>query len=149
MLNKDDQIVNTVTQDMVDDIVRNSKLMINTVFDKCTILACKLPSGFVIVESSACVDPDNYSEELGFEICMNKIVNKVWELEGYRLQNELNNIKFEPMYDETKDDLNDDYEDLCVDKREIKNDCYADDCGYMSDIACGYCFDVNCNWRHK
>lgn len=131
MLNKDDQVINTVTQDMVDDIIDNSEVIITTMFDKCTVVACKLPSGFIIVESSACVDPENYSEELGFEICMSKIIDKVWELEGYRLQNELNNIKFEPMYDETKDD------------------CYVYDCGYISDIACGYCLDVSCNWRHK
>lgn len=131
MPSKGDQIFNTVTQDMVDNIIDNSKVIITTMFDKCTVVACKLPSGFIIVESSACVDPDNYSEELGFEICMSKIINKVWELEGYRLQNELNNIKNELMYDSTEDD------------------CYVDDCGYISDIACGYCLDVNCNWRHK
>ena len=45
--------------------------------------------GFVIVESSSCVDPINYSEVMGTSICIDRIKNKLWELEGYKLQNEL------------------------------------------------------------
>ena len=46
-----------------------------------------MPNGFVITESSACVDPDNYNEDRGIDICLDKIVDKIWELEGYLLQN--------------------------------------------------------------
>ena len=60
-----------------------------TVFGKCTVVACKLPSGFVLVESSACVSPENYDQELGESICRDRIINKLWELEGYRLQTEV------------------------------------------------------------
>lgn len=81
----------TVTEEMIEDIIKNSDIEIETVFNKCTIVTCKLPNGFIIVESSACVSPENYDEEIGFEICMNKIVNKIWELEGYKLQCELYN----------------------------------------------------------
>lgn len=78
--------INTVTKEMIDSIMEDVELEVITTFDKCTVVSAKLPNGFVITESSACVDPRNYDEEMGFEICMNKIVNKVWELEGYRLQ---------------------------------------------------------------
>lgn len=81
--------INTVTKEMIDSIMEDVELEVITTFDKCTVVSAKLPNGFVITESSACVDPRNYDEEMGFEICMNKIVNKVWELEGYRLQCEL------------------------------------------------------------
>ena len=64
----------------------NSEITVQTVFDKCTIVSCKLPNGFVIVESSACVSPENYDEELGVDICLDKIADKIWELEGYKLQ---------------------------------------------------------------
>lgn len=52
-------------------------------------LVCRLENGFVLVESSACVDPDNYDHELGVKVCMDKIKNKLWELEGYMLQSHL------------------------------------------------------------
>lgn len=78
-----------VTQERIDEIIKNSKVVINTVFDKCTIVSCQLPNGFVITESSACVSPENYDEDMGVDICLNKIENKLWELEGYRLQQEL------------------------------------------------------------
>ena len=81
--------INTVTNEMIEEIMNHSKVIVSTVFDKCTVVSCKLPNGFVIVESSACVDPKNYDEDMGVEICMKKIINKVWELEGYRLQQKL------------------------------------------------------------
>lgn len=48
-----------------------------------------LPNGFVIVESSSCVDPANFDMKVGEEICMDRLVNKIWELEGYKLQSKL------------------------------------------------------------
>ena len=66
--------------------MENSEFEIHTVFDKCTVVSCRLPNGFVIVESSACVSPENYDEDMGAEICFDKIADKILELEGYRLQ---------------------------------------------------------------
>ena len=81
----------TVTQEVVKAIMANSTFDVETMFHKCTVVACKLPNGFVIVETSACVSPENYDEKIGVEICMKKIENKIWELEGYRLQSEIYN----------------------------------------------------------
>jgi Phage protein (N4 Gp49/phage Sf6 gene 66) family len=75
-----------VTSEQIAEILDNAKVEVKTILDKCTVVVCQLPNGFIIVESSACVDPENYSEELGKEICFKRIKNKVWELEGYRLQ---------------------------------------------------------------
>lgn len=77
---------NTVTQFDVDAIILKSKFKVISLNNKTTIVVVTLPSGFVIVESSSCVDPANYSEALGAEICMNRITNKIWKLEGYCLQ---------------------------------------------------------------
>lgn len=78
----------TVNAEQVDNIIKDSTIYTDTVFGKCTVVSCMLPNGFVIVEYSACVDPSNYNEELGYDICMKKIRDKIFELEGYRLQNE-------------------------------------------------------------
>lgn len=79
----------SVTKEYIEAIMNHSKVIVNTMFDKCTVVSVQLPNGFVIVESSACVSPENYNKEVGVELCMNKIINKVWELEGYRLQQSL------------------------------------------------------------
>ena len=80
---------NSVTKYTIDDIVARSEFVTATIFNKCTVVAMKLPNGFVLVESSACVDPANYDAKMGEEICKTKLINKVWELEGYVLQSEI------------------------------------------------------------
>lgn len=80
---------NTVTQEQIINIMKASTVEVQTVLGKCTVVTCQLPNGFIIVESSACVDPANYDEVLGREICMDRIIKKIWELEGYKLQSEI------------------------------------------------------------
>lgn len=67
-------------------IMENADFNVQTLFDKSTVVTCKCPNGFVITESSACVSPENYDEEVGIQKCIEKIENKLWELEGYLLQ---------------------------------------------------------------
>ena len=88
-----DHLPKSVTPEDIEDIMENSEIIVGTAFDKCTVVSCKLPNGFIITESSACVDPENYDEEIGIDICMKKITDKVWELEGYLLQNDLYTMK--------------------------------------------------------
>ena len=91
----------TVTPDRIEQVMNHSKVTVQTLFDKCTVVACQLPSGFVIVESSACVDPKNYDEKMGVEICMNRIKDKVWEMEGYKLQSDLYEAQYNDDYQES------------------------------------------------
>lgn len=79
----------SITWDDVEEIIGNSELKFDTVADKCTIATCKLPNGFVIVESYTCANTEDYVEEVGIEACICKIEDKVMELENYRLQEEL------------------------------------------------------------
>lgn len=81
--------VPTVSLELVEAIMENSHFIVQTVFDKCTIVSCKLPNGFVIVESSVCVSPENYDAEIGIESCMKRIKDKIFELEAYKLHEEL------------------------------------------------------------
>jgi hypothetical protein len=80
---------NTVTKNQIDKLLKNAKVEVITVFKKCTIVTVQLTNGFVLTESAACVDPSNYNEEIGKEICLKRIENKLWELEGYSLQKKL------------------------------------------------------------
>lgn len=79
----------TITEEYIASILEESDFEVFTTFDKCTVVSCRLPNGFVITESSACVSPENYDEDLGADICFDKIADKVWELEAYILQQEL------------------------------------------------------------
>lgn len=128
----------TITQEYIEAILAHSDITVDTVFDKCTVVTCKLPNGFVIVESSACVSPENYDEEMGISICIDKIADKVWELEGYRLQEELyrNSIGID-IFD-------------C-------NDCYCDECPCVESydeeedecLDCDDCDDYDCPYNTK
>lgn len=79
-----------ITKEKIDEIICNSKLSTQTIFDKCIVVACQLPNGFTIVESFVFVDPSNYDEETGVKICLSRIADKVWELESYKIQDYYN-----------------------------------------------------------
>lgn len=81
-------MANTVKKEHVEHLLNESEIMVATVFDKVTVVSVKLPNGFVITESSGAVSKENYDEEIGKEISLKKIEDKVWELEGYLLQDE-------------------------------------------------------------
>lgn len=77
----------TVTQEQINELFNTAETREIVVFDKCLIVAYQFKNGFVIVESSACVDPKNFDIEVGRKICREHAENKLWELEGYTLQN--------------------------------------------------------------
>lgn len=81
--------MNTITKEQIDDILSKCHFQLGRVGFKTTVVCAMLPNGFEITESSACVDPANYDQEIGESICKERIANRIWQLEGYRLQCEL------------------------------------------------------------
>lgn len=81
----------SIGQKMVDEFISYSET--TTMGDRTTVVRCVLRNGFEIVESSSCVDPKNYSEKMGEEICMGKIKDKIWELLGFLLQTAWHGIR--------------------------------------------------------
>lgn len=80
----------SIGQEMVDDFVAMYE---TTTLGECTtVVRCVLRNGFTIVESSSCVDPKNYSEKMGRDICIGKIRDKIWELLGFLLQTAVNGV---------------------------------------------------------
>ena len=53
----------SVDTTIIKALMDNAEIEVSTVFDKCTIVAARFKNGFVITESSACLDPINYNEE--------------------------------------------------------------------------------------
>lgn len=74
----------TITDEIVDKFIKSYEVF--KVGDKTTVAVATLVNGFVITESSSCVSPDNYDEELGAKICKKKVRDKVWFLLGFLLQ---------------------------------------------------------------
>ena len=112
-----------MTFDDAMDIVEHCDIMVDTVFDRCTVMCCQLPNEFVIVESSACIDKDMYSEEVGIRICKEKIAAKILELNAYNTLEEM-------------------YDDCCQDDYDINPDCedYEDEnCCEECEDDCMYC----------
>lgn len=51
-----------------------------------TICALKLKNGAQVTGESNCIDPDNYSAEIGKSIARDQAVDKIWQLEGYAVK---------------------------------------------------------------
>lgn len=81
----------TVTEAMVDHLIDN--LTVETLGEKTTLCLATLRNGYEIVETSACVSPENYNEGLGAEICETAIRDKVRELLGFLLQTARNGVR--------------------------------------------------------
>ncbi|WP_432748670.1 Gp49 family protein [Pectinatus frisingensis] len=81
---------NTVTQADVDGFI--AKKEVSTVKANTTLVIVTLVNGFILTESSACVDPTNYDQKYGAEICMKKIKDKIWFLLGFLLQCGINGL---------------------------------------------------------
>ena len=56
---------------------------------KAMVCELTLTSGFTVRGESACVSKANFNEEIGQKISREDARNKVWQLEGYRLQCDL------------------------------------------------------------
>lgn len=82
--------MNTITIEQINMLLDEAEYSVaHRLFDKQCIVVAKLKNGFTITGESACVDPANYDEEIGFTIAKNQIAQKLWELEGYALQKSL------------------------------------------------------------
>ena len=75
---------NTITVENVDNFIARYEDF--TIGDKTTVVRAVLVNDFVVVESSSCVDPKNFNQEIGASICKDRIKSKVWELLGFLLQ---------------------------------------------------------------
>ncbi len=75
---------NRVTQEMVDGFV--AAIEVSKLGDKTTCVRATCVNGFEITETSSCVDPANYNEQIGVENCVRRIKERLWLLLGFLLQ---------------------------------------------------------------
>ena len=78
---------NTVTQAEVNENMKDVVVRTVVEFEKpTTYVTIRMKNGFTLRESTTCVDPANYNEEIGKALCLKRLEEKVWYLLGYALQ---------------------------------------------------------------
>ena len=76
----------TVTAAQVAEEMSNVKVETIDTFGKpTTVVSVRMSNGYVLTETSTCVDPLNYDETIGLQVCQKRIEDRVWALLGYKL----------------------------------------------------------------
>lgn len=78
----------SVDEKTIDTIIDASDIKVKTVNNATLVYALLPMGGFALTESSGSLDPANYSEAIGRDICLSRIKDSVWELEGYHRSRE-------------------------------------------------------------
>jgi hypothetical protein len=75
----------------LNDIQSKVKKTTYTVLPDTTTTVCQLhmENGYVIMGTSACVDPAKFNKALGEKYAYEDAINKAWPLEGYLLAEEI------------------------------------------------------------
>lgn len=73
-----------ILKEDVENFITDVEVM--TVGEKTTVVNAHTLTGFDTVRHSSCVDPKNYSEELGKQYAMEEVVNNLWGHLGFVLQ---------------------------------------------------------------
>lgn len=80
---------NTVTKEQIEALLDEAQTEEVIFFEKDLNICYRLKSGFTVIGRAACVDPANFDIEIGRKIAREDAENKLWQLEGYLLQNRL------------------------------------------------------------
>lgn len=73
-----------ILKEDVENFITN--VDVTTIGEKTTVINAHTRSGFNMVHHSSCVDPKNYSEELGKQYAMEEVVDDLWAHLGFVLQ---------------------------------------------------------------
>mgnify|MGYP003438814957 FL=1 len=76
--------MNTISENDIKKIIK--EVIYTIIGQKTTICLLILENDFEVVGTSACVDKNNFNKEVGEKLAYEKAFEKIWELEGYRLQ---------------------------------------------------------------
>lgn len=83
LLSEDNDGTKILKED-VEKFITDVEVM--TVGEKTTVVNAHTLTGFDTVRHSSCVDPKNYSEELGKQYAMEEVINSLWSHLGFVLQ---------------------------------------------------------------
>lgn len=84
---------NTVTKEHLDNLVAESSVEYAVFGNKLTVAVITLPNKFKVTGEASCVDANNFDKALGEKYALENATEKLWELEGYLLANDLHRAK--------------------------------------------------------
>lgn len=76
-----------VEQGHITAILDRSETQEHIFWGKSLVVSYRLPCGFVINGVGSCVDPAEFDIDVGRQVAREDVESKLWELEGYLLQN--------------------------------------------------------------
>lgn len=76
-----------VTPDAVDAAIAGEEYAVFS--GRLTVCVLTLANGFLVTGESSCVDAANFDADLGKKLARQKARDKIWELEGYRLRQQI------------------------------------------------------------
>ena len=81
-----------LTQNDIDTKIKDAKF---TILEdgRTTICNLYLENGFTVRGESSCVSKDNFNKDIGEQIALENAKNKIWELEGYLLAEDIHRSK--------------------------------------------------------
>lgn len=75
-----------IPKELVQSFVKNKEITTERIFGKLTtVLKYELQNGFIGTESTTSVDEKNYSLEIGTDILMERLYDKIWFGLGFAL----------------------------------------------------------------
>ncbi|MEL6853509.1 MAG: Gp49 family protein [Cyanobacteria bacterium J06607_13] len=75
-----------INQQRIDGLLDAAETQEFVFWGKELVVSYKLPCGFTVTGSGACVDPANFDIEIGRKAAREMAAHKLWEFEGYSLQ---------------------------------------------------------------
>ena len=69
----------------IDSVIKESTFT-NLPSGKCVVCEITLANGYTVRGEAACVSPSNFDQEIGNKIAFKNAREKIWQLEGYLLQ---------------------------------------------------------------
>ncbi|WP_419635222.1 Gp49 family protein [Thiolapillus sp.] len=79
---------NKITREHIESVIEKKdfhKIKGTTI----TLCVLTLKNGYTVTGESACVDPENFDDEIGKQVAYQHAFEKIWRLEGYLLQQKL------------------------------------------------------------
>lgn len=70
--------------DILDTVIRADYYRLGD--STTTICRLTLRNGFTVIGQSACIDPLEFNKSIGEKVAWDNALEKIWELEGYLLQ---------------------------------------------------------------
>lgn len=74
-----------VDPDKINKLMVDSEFTYDTVYDKTCVVIMRLPNGFTLTETYSFFSPEDYDEDTAYEICVQKLKVRLYELEAYHL----------------------------------------------------------------